>query len=481
MVKRLVLEWGLPQRVLAEYTHAIRGTLQVISHDAELVESLRESAVPVIAADPTDPAVLKGVDEPDVVVAAARSLDRNIDIADVANEEFPDATLIALVRFHGSPEQQHRLEEIADRTFDGRDAVLAEFLNVANTPGAIRVKRVRSVMKEIEGELAIFTHDNPDPDAIASASALKQLANRLGTPAKTYYYGEITHQSNRAFINVFDLSPTQLKSGEMPPETGGVALVDHAIPGMNDSLPPDLPVDLIFDHHTPGGPVDARYVDLRESVGATSTIMAEYLRNFGLEPEPSLASALVYGIRTDTRDFSRQTSIEDFDAAAGLWPLADHDALNQIANPSLSTETIGTIAHAIEHRRVEGPVLSSCVGILTERDALGQAADLLLQMEGISVAMVYGVIDGAIEASARSRTQEIPIDLATIMREAFTPIGSAGGHEQMAGARIPLGILAEGDDGNEEEMITIVSEVVDDRFLETIRDYWGLDFQLEES
>ena len=467
MISRLVLDWDFHHRRLAEYVEGSRGSLEVICNDRETVESLRELGVPVRNADPTNVATLIDAELPDQVVTASRDADRTEKLIDAASEAYPERPIVGFLGVEITPGQRARLNEQLDGIVDAGDAIRSTLLNSANTPATVRARRVRHVMMEIDGELAIFAHDNPDPDAIASACALESIAERIGVPTTIYYYGQITHQSNRAFINALDLSPTQLDTEDPIPDVAAIALVDHANPGVNNSLPPDMPIDLIFDHHIPGGPVDARFVDLRESLGATSTILTEYLRQFGIEPTANLATALVYGITTDTSSFSRQVSIPDFEAAAYLWPMADHTALTRIENPGVSRETIETIAHAIDNRRVEEGVLSACVGRVGERDALAQAAELLLQMEGIEISVVYGITDDVVEASARARGHDDRLDLAAIMREAFASIGSAGGHERMAGASIPLGILAETEETG-SDVVAIVREVIDGRLYETI-------------
>ncbi len=467
MITRLVLDWGFRHRVLVDYVDRSQGQLTVVCDDHETVESLREEGIQVIAADPTDPDALAEFDTPDEVVVAARSSERTRELANAAITAFPATRRVGLFSLNLSQADRDRMASLFDRTVDANESLRTRITAVANAPATLRAHRVRSLLSAITGELAIFTHDNPDPDALASASALERIAERLGVRATTYYYGQITHQSSRAFVNVLDLDPTRLEPGDPPPDAEAIALVDHANPGVNDSLPPDISVDLIFDHHTPGAPVDARYVDLRESLGATSTIMTEYLRQFDIVPDPGLATALVYGITTDTRSFSRQVSIADFEAAAFLWPTTDHGALTRIENPGVSRETLDTIAQAVTSRRIEQGILAACAGRIGERDALGQAADLLLQMEGVDVTMVYGIVDDVVEVSARARGGDRTVDLAAIMRDAFAPIGSAGGHEEMAGATIPLGILAETDGGN-EDVISIVREVIDERFFETV-------------
>src|SRR5699024_8678950 len=184
---------------------------------------------------------------------------------------------------------------------------------------------------------------------------------------------------------------------------GGVALVDHSRPGVNDQLAEDTPVDVLIDHHPPRAPVEARFVDLRSDVGATSTLLVEYLRQLGIEIDETVATALLYGIRVDTDDFRREASTVDFDAAAYLLPFTDESVLERIATPSMSAETLETMARAITNREVRGSVLVSHIEELHERDALAQSADQLLDIQGVRTTLVYGIIEGTVYCSGRTR------------------------------------------------------------------------------
>jgi len=324
------------------------------------------------------------------------------------------------------------------------------------------------VLRDIDGHLAVVMHDNPDPDAIASAVALGDLAERAGCTVSLCYHGDISHQENRAFVNLleFDLVNLDTEPDDALEAYDGFALVDHSRPGVNDQLPEDLPIDIVIDHHPPRLPVEARYVDLRSGVGATSTLLVDYFQRLDIEiPEP-IATGLLFGIRVDTREFRREVSVDDFQAAAALVSRADMEALQRIEDPSVSGETLAIIGRAIANREEEGSVLLSCVGQVADRDALAQAADQLLDLEGIHATMVYGVRDGTIYASARARGAGI--DLGEAVRDAFGQIGSAGGHADMAGAQITLGVLDSVDD-REESLHSIVSSVVNDRFLDAVQ------------
>lgn len=463
----LVLGWGSAIGPLVRFATSDSTELQVITDRKEMAESLREEGISVVHADPCDPDVL-AEQTPSVVLVAAGDGAENLATIEAARNAYPSAMIVGRTGMTISQENRDAMAALADTVIDDRAMVAQDFIDVATSPKAVRAHRVRSILDRIDGRLCIIMHDHPDPDALASAVSLRRIATSRGTSASAYYYGEITHQSNRAFVNLLDLEVEELEPTEQLPECGAIALVDHSLPSVNDSLPSDTVPDLIFDHHTPSGPVEGGYVDLREDVGATSSMMVEYLRQLEIDIDEQLATALLYGIRTDTNDFTRKVSTTDFDAAALLWDIADHDALRRVENPSLSRDTLGTIGDAIAKRRVRGSILSSCVGEINTPDALAQAADLLLQMEGIDVLLVYGIDDETVQASARARPNVPGIDLADIMREAFDPIGTAGGHEEMAGAQIPVGMLGSVGEDHDDALVSVIRDVIDERFFETV-------------
>jgi hypothetical protein len=124
------------------------------------------------------------------------------------------------------------------------------------------------------------------------------------------------------------------------------------------------------------------------------------------------------------------------------------------------------LANAIENRSVRRGALSTCVGEIRDRDALAQAAERLLDMEGITTTLVYGFMDETIYVSGRSRGSDV--DLGETLRDAFGAIGDAGGHADMAGAQIPMGILGAVGHERTGSVTEVVWGVIDDRFFEAL-------------
>jgi len=467
MPSRLVVGAGSTARSILDAASDDRDEVHVLTDDEHRAETLRESGVTVTVATDLDRGLADLDVSPDTVVVATDDAGANVSIAEAATGQFPGSFLLCLSGYGASEAQRARLASVADSVVDP-EAVVTDHLTATVGEAGARTRKLQSVLRDIDGHLAVVMHDNPDPDAIASAVALGDLAERAGCTVSLCYHGDISHQENRAFVNLleFDLVNLDTEPDDALDAYDGFALVDHSRPGVNDQLPEDLPIDIVIDHHPPRLPVEARYVDLRSGVGATSTLLVDYFQRLDIEiPEP-IATGLLFGIRVDTREFRREVSVEDFQAAAALVSRADMEALQRIEDPSVSGETLAIIGRAIANREEEGSVLLSCVGQVADRDALAQAADQLLDLEGIHATMVYGVHDGTIYASARARGAGI--DLGEAVRDAFGQIGSAGGHADMAGAQITLGVLDSVDD-REESLHSIVSSVVNDRFLDAVQ------------
>ena len=467
MVSRLVLGSGTTGHAVVDELTEWRGDLFVLDPDESRVESLRNEKVAAETRDTTDPESLRELNrEVDVVVVADDDATTNRRAAEAAREVFPDAAIVAYLGFEATESDRDALADVADTVVDPGEAVVEHVESVVASGGQSRLRVLREALQDIDGTLGVFTHDNPDPDAIAAAVALARIAEQFGVDAEVCYFGEISHQENRAFVNLLDLDLRNLAPGDSV-NYDSIALVDHSAPGVNDQLDPDTDVDVIVDHHPPKAEVDAEFVDIRPEMGSTSTIMVEYIRGFGFDLDTAVATGLLYGIRVDTKDFAREITTDDFEAGAWLLPRADIDVLERVESPSMNADTLDTIARAVENRELNGSVLASCVGAIADRDTLAQAADRLLAMQGVTVTFVYGYTEGTIYASARSRGSDV--DLGEVLRTAFGEMGSAGGHADMAGAQLPLGLFDEVGSEAEETLTVMVQDVVSARFFDAVR------------
>ena len=292
-------------------------------------------------------------------------------------------------------------------------------------------------------EITIVCHNNPDPDCLASALALGRIAGAAGIDERHILYsGDISHQQNRAFVNLLDidLQPFESATVQNREPDSLLAFVDHSVPGENNRVPEDTHVDIVIDHH-PAEDIDAGFVDHREELGAAETILTEYVRALDIELDTDLATALLFAIRSDTLDFLRGATPAEYDAAGHLHEFADQEMLRQLSTPSLTGGTLDAISSAIDNRRTTDAVLISHIGRTSERDALPQAVDYLVRLEGVQTAIVFGIVEDAVHVSARSPDPRVHV--GDILHEAFDDVGSGGGHHDVAGGEIPLGIVAD--------------------------------------
>ncbi|MFC5971635.1 bifunctional oligoribonuclease/PAP phosphatase NrnA [Halomarina salina] len=303
--------------------------------------------------------------------------------------------------------------------------------------------------------LLVCCHDNPDPDSIMSAVALERIATEAGVETTTLAYaGTVSHQQNRALVTLLDL-PLEPLADHAIDDYDLLALVDHSTPGENNRLPTDTQVDIVVDHH-PAEDVDATFVDHRESVGAAATILVEYLHDLGIVPDADLATGLLFAIRRETLDFTRGATANEYIAAEFLHPHVYLPLLKQLLNTPYSPATVDALGEAITNRRVRADRLVSRIETTEERDALPQAADFLLNLEGVSTVVVFGVIRNELQLSARSADPDQHI--GALLRETFDGLGSVGGHREMAGGRIPLDALVDAED--REQAVDVATRLV---------------------
>jgi len=313
-------------------------------------------------------------------------------------------------------------------------------------------------------ELNIVCHNNPDPDCLASALALGRIAAAAGIDERHIFYsGDISHQQNRAFVNLLDIDLKRFDPEVIQdrPSDSLLAFVDHSVPGANNQVPPETAVDIVIDHH-PAKDIEARFVDHREELGAAATMLTQYVRELDIDLDDTLATALLIAIRSETLGFLRGATRAEYDAAGFLHDHTDRGLLRQISSPSVTGETLDAISTAIDNRVTKGAVLISHVGRTTERDALPQAADYLATLEGVETTIIFGIINDTIQLSARSPDPRVHI--GNVLREVFEDVGSAGGHHDVAGGEIPLGIFADYTT-EDTQLLAIVERVITARLV----------------
>jgi nanoRNase/pAp phosphatase (c-di-AMP/oligoRNAs hydrolase) len=404
-----------------------------------------------VAGDPEDPEAFRralGRGRGPLVVAAPPG--RAARVAAAVRAALPEAAVLVVgdERLHVAGAITVPLSAFADR-------VLQPELERAQE--RTRVERIRAHFEDAS-RILILMQDDPDPDAIASALALRTLLGRNRTGAPICTFGTITRPENLAMCEILDIDVEPITTREMH-GFDRVAMVDVQPSFLEERF---VEVDLVIDHHPIEEPVRARIRDVRPSYGATSTILVEYLRAADVKISQRLATALLYGIKADTLGLERGGTRADLDAYAYLYLLANHNALRRIERPALSEAALDALAAGLAKRKIVKGVFFSHLGPVATADLIPQFADFGLQAKGVEWSVVSGVVGDDVHVSVRS--VGYVRSAGDVTRAAFGDLGSAGGHRTMAKAVVPLTALC----GPDRADTTKCQERLAQRFLRAL-------------
>jgi nanoRNase/pAp phosphatase (c-di-AMP/oligoRNAs hydrolase) len=252
---------------------------------------------------------------------------------------------------------------------------------------------------------------------------------------------------DRALRTVLDLGAEAIASAGAI-AGGAVVLVDHDEPRGISGAGSVEPYAVV-DHH-PGVGEGTAFTDVRTDYGACASMVAEYYQELGMVPRrpeengegptipTPIATGLLYGILADTNHLTRGCSNAEFRASAFLYPGVDEEALDRIANPQVDAEVLEVQAEAISKRDVRAPYAVADVGAVSNVDTIPQAADKLLNLEGVSAVVVIGEKNETIHLSGRSRDDRVHMGDALAAAVDDVPMSSAGGHARMGGGQVSI-------------------------------------------
>lgn len=295
-------------------------------------------------------------------------------------------------------------------------------------------KKIRSLAGS--KHVLILTHDNPDPDAIASSWGLAYLIKKeLDISSTIAFGGFIGRAENRAMVNVLRIpivgfSPLLLEKHypivmlDCQPYTGNCSLPDECVP------------EIVIDHHPLRETTKFKqWAYVNEKMGAISTIIAFSLKERNVAIPKRLATALFYAIRSETKDLGRKGTRLDYKHYLFLLPKVNFKALYRIVHPPLSSDYYRSVKDALERSRVYRFVVVCSLGAIPYPELPAEIADFLIFKENISCALVMGWYKKDIFLSIRSMHPDT--NSADIMQTILKGYGRGGGHEIMAGGKIP--------------------------------------------
>jgi nanoRNase/pAp phosphatase (c-di-AMP/oligoRNAs hydrolase) len=336
---------------------------------------------------------------------------------------------------------------------------------------------VFSALKKATGKkLLIAIKGYPDPDNIATALTLQWLASHYDIHSTIIHFEEISHHENRALVKKLDLELEQWTPERDLSEFSFFSINDSQSVELPFKLPAECELLTFVDHHRTLGTVRGHFVDIREQVGSTSAIYAQYLMDSpvpftGDNPEETrIATALMHGIRTDTDNFVNATA-EDFRASEYIAKFVDKDLLALISRQSIPAKTMDLTQVALQRKDIRSNFMFCGVGFVREedRDGIGQCADYLLNREGIDTVIVYGVVGNEfIDGSLRTKSHVLDPDkwLKDVFGQDKNGNYYGGGRKDKGGFQIPLGVLARCPD--KELLWILIKKTMDELFYEKI-------------
>jgi nanoRNase/pAp phosphatase (c-di-AMP/oligoRNAs hydrolase) len=322
--------------------------------------------------------------------------------------------------------------------------------------------KFKKLMSLFDGEsrLLIVMQDHPDPDSIAAAVALRRLVNVLTeVKCSIAHGGTVGRGENRALVRYLNLNLHSIEGMEFE-RFDLIAMVDAQPGAGNHSLPAGVLPDIVIDHHPFRRLTrEVPFSDVRRDYGSTCTILVEYLVHAGVALETSTATALLYGIRSDTQDLGREATQPDIIAFEYLYPQANKRMLSAIQRGSVPRAYFQMLSEALQCARIYDKALVTCLGAADNPDMVGEVADLFLREDQTTWTLCMGIFEDKMLLSLRTSEDGGRAD--QVMKRIVSRRGTGGGHQTYAGGQIPL------KNGSKTEIIKLQA-VVRQKYLQSL-------------
>jgi nanoRNase/pAp phosphatase (c-di-AMP/oligoRNAs hydrolase) len=293
-------------------------------------------------------------------------------------------------------------------------------------------EKLRRFYSRISSEHQVLVLINADPDAMASAMAVKRLLWKKVAGVTISNVNIIKRPDNLAMVRLLGIPLIHI-DGISPSNYHRVVIVDSQ-PDHNQTFS-DFTVDAVIDHHPDTSPATIPYKDIRPRYGAVATIMTEYLRAAKIKPSAKLATGLFHAIKTDTNNFQRQTAIEDVRAFQFLFHHANIHLDRRIEQAEIRLDFLKYYRKALLVMRRKRDRIFVHLGPVTHPDICVLIADFFMKVDSINWSIVSGVSEKCLTVILRN--DGLRKNAGNTAKKSFGHIGSAGGHKSMARAEIP--------------------------------------------
>ncbi len=350
------------------------------------------------------------------------------DVLSSLSSSYPDSPIV--VSANGEREKDYdsaryvKFEEVVDSQISFEEKLARS---------DISVRQIREVHRDAK-RLLILVHNQPDPDAIASALALRTLLRRNRKTTTIGYLGEkISRPENVAMVELMDID-LQMISHEDIKNFDSIALVDVQPSYFGGEV---TGIDSVIDHHPTTPECDARFTEISSEEGATATIMTRFLRAAQVEISAKLSTALLYGIKTDTMILNRGADLDDLEAFTYLYSQADLSLLRKIESKNLYSEEIKHYGEALLKHWISDGIIFMNLGRIEKEHLISQVADMGMRVGGVQWSVAFGIISGSHLVMSVRNSGSVK-SAGRLLFELFDEMGSAGGHRSYAKAVIPM-------------------------------------------
>jgi nanoRNase/pAp phosphatase (c-di-AMP/oligoRNAs hydrolase) len=313
-----------------------------------------------------------------------------------------------------------------------------EWLLTRKEDTVLNVFKLRSMVKEND-TVAILMYGSPDPDAVASAMALREILERTKPLAKCVFVATepVIRYQNAEFIREMKVEILMLDKINLA-DYRLMAVVDAQPTFFGDRLGEAKP-QIVLDHHPCKSTWHASLADVRPAYGALSTVMTEYLLAARVRIPKRLYTALLYGIRSDTVNFEREASLEDIGAYYLTFSRANRQLIRRIELNQIPERFLKYFEYAFQRKRRYRDRVIVFLGTVESPDACVQVADFFLRVINIFYVIIAGIVKERMVIVFRGDGYRQ--DCGAIARKSFGIFGTAGGHRSAARVEIPLDIL----------------------------------------
>jgi nanoRNase/pAp phosphatase (c-di-AMP/oligoRNAs hydrolase) len=285
--------------------------------------------------------------------------------------------------------------------------------------------------------VSFVSHVHPDPDSLGSMMGLAYLVETcLEKPTRLVRDGLISRAENLAMVDLLDIDLISIEEVDWE-EGDALVMVDSQPKTGRHSLDPRLPLYAVIDHHdTPGVVHGVPFVDVREGLGATCSVVTSYLMEQTIALPGRLATGLLYGIETELAGYPREASTIDDGALLYLYPLADKDLLARIRNARLPQSYFEGVLQALQSSFIYDRLIISWVNELPQPELAAEVVDFLIRFEEVDWAVCGGVYEDKLILSVRAAVARA--SAGDMLRQVVGKMGRAGGHDRRAGGTINL-------------------------------------------